>query len=50
MAQVAPPWLPNDRKKKRPKPKSDEDRPYDLSRWKPRLNDLFGVGDLFPFL
>merc|ERR1719282_1325681 len=43
VAQIVPPWLPNDRKKKRPKPKSDEDRPYDLSRWKPRLNDLFGA-------
>ena len=43
--KILPPWLPNERKKKQPKPKSDEDRPYDLSRWKPRLTEL-----LLPFL
>lgn len=44
--EIQPTWLPNERKKKRPKPKSDEDRPYDLSRWKPRLSELIDVSIL----
>jgi len=38
--KIQPPWLPSERKKKRPKPASDETRPYDLSRRKPRIVEL----------
>lgn len=40
--KIQPPWLPDDRKRKPPKAKDDK-RPYDLSRWKPRIVEFISV-------
>lgn len=42
--KIQPPWLPDDRKRKISKPK-DDSRPYDLSRWKPRIIEIVSVSE-----